>query len=516
MATGSGHQSLAQLLTGSSRYELLGKIASGGMATVFAGRLRGAEGFWRLVAIKRAHPHLLEDPSFRRMLLEEARLASRLHHPNIVAVQDVEELSGELLLIMDYIEGTSLAELLWGDDAAERPLHARAAVRIALDACAGLQAVHDLCDEQGEPMRLVHRDVSPHNILIGVDGVARLADFGIAKCKQTQPSTTTGALKGKIAYMAPEYIERGHTDAQSDIFGLGVVVWESLARKRLFRGDNEVETLRKVVSEPAPLVSSVAPWLGHRLDAVVARALEKRPEDRYPSAEAFGNALESVARREDLIAAASEVGAQVRAAAAPQIERRRAVIREQLAISDGTAAPRSETKDLLRPAPAEVVPAPAFAPPPPRGEPAPIETGATAPGVSSVSSIGLLEAAGLPSRQSRMTRSRVAAAAGLLLIAGGGLGIWIRPWSHPVSDTREVADAEPARASVASSAPPLPAPIVVPLAASAALPATTIAPVVTAPSAPRPAVTGTRTAPAKSGAAPKVEPLPPNPYGRSN
>jgi serine/threonine-protein kinase len=516
MATGSGNQASAQLLHGSSRYELLGKIASGGMATVFAGRLRGAEGFYRLVAIKRAHPHLLEDPAFRRMLLEEARLASRLHHPNIVAVQDVEELSGELLLIMDYIEGTSLADLLWGDDAEGRPLHARAAVRIALDACAGLQAVHDLRDERGEPMHLVHRDISPHNLLIGVDGVARVADFGIARCKQTQRSTSTGALKGKVAYMAPEYIEGGNVDARSDLFGLGVVVWESLARQRLFRGENEIDTLKRVVSAEAPLLSSVAPWLGRRLDSVVARALEKRPEDRYPSVEAFGNALESIARRDDLIAAASEVGAQVRAAAAPQIDRRRAVIRDQLALSDGAAGPEADTRDLARPA-AQVDVASTPAPRPSTPEPTFTNTHATAPGVSSVSAIGLLEASSAAARKQRTTRVGLGLAAGLLLLVGGGLGVWIRPGSSAGNDARPVVGVEPpiAPSASASSAPSPPAPIVAPLIPTLPLSASATSAVAAPSSAPRPAVSGARPAPARSGVTPKAEPLPPNPYGHS-
>src|SRR5262245_59776593 len=156
----------------SSRYELLVKIASGGMATVYVGRLRGAAGVWRLVAIKRAHPHLIEDASFKRMLIDEARLASRVHHPDILAVPDVEEFEGELRLVMDSVEGAALSELLAKSAEDQRRLPPRIAVRIALDACAGLHAAHELTDERGAPLRLVHRDISPHNILVGVDGVA--------------------------------------------------------------------------------------------------------------------------------------------------------------------------------------------------------------------------------------------------------------------------------------------------------------------------------------------------------
>src|SRR6185369_5865550 len=202
----------------------------------------------RTVAIKRAHAHLIENPSFKQMLIDEARLASRLHHPNVVAVLDVEELAGELRLVMDYVEGAALSDLIGRGQEAERRLPSRIAVRIALDACAGLHAAHELCDEDNKPLGLVHRDVSPHNILVGVDGVARLSDFGIAKQAEGGVSTTTGALKGKLGYMAPEYVEEGKLDARSDVFAMGVVAWEALANQKLFRGTNEVDTLKRIVA----------------------------------------------------------------------------------------------------------------------------------------------------------------------------------------------------------------------------------------------------------------------------
>ena len=250
-------------LPSSSRYELLVKIASGGMATVYVGRLNTVIGTSRLVAIKRAHAHLLEDPAFSKMLIAEARLASRIHHPNVVAVQNVEELEGELLLVMDYVEGASLADLWSYEDV---PLPARVAVRAVLDACAGLQAAHELTDDDGKLLGIVHRDVSPHNILLGVDGIARLTDFGIAKSSgghtgSASQHTTTGALKGKVAYMAPEYVESGSLDARSDVFALGIVLWEALTRERLFRGGNEVESLRLILATKVPRPSEIAPWV---------------------------------------------------------------------------------------------------------------------------------------------------------------------------------------------------------------------------------------------------------------
>lgn len=309
-----------------SRYDLLLKIAAGGMATVYVGRQRGAAGFWRLVAIKRAHAHLLEDPQFRQMLIQEAQLASRIHHPNVVGVKDVEELDEELLLVMDYVEGVTLAALVQACQA--EPLPARAAVRIVLDAAAGLHAAHSLRDDDDVPLGLIHRDVSPQNVLIGVDGAARLSDFGIAKCMQSRrDATTTGVLRGKLGYMAPEYILSQPLEARSDVFALGVVAWEALTGRRLFRGDNEVATMKLVTDQEAPAVSEAAPWVGTRLDDVVARALAKDPKERFDSAQHFATALDKAARRGDLIGPHSEVAAIVSELFAAELDERRARVR---------------------------------------------------------------------------------------------------------------------------------------------------------------------------------------------
>jgi serine/threonine-protein kinase len=299
------------------------------MATVYVGRLSGAVGFWRLVAIKRAHAHLLEQPAFARMLVAEARLASKIHHPNVVSVQDVEELEGELLLVMDYVEGASLAALIAQAAESGVAMPARVAARIVLDAAAGLHAAHELLDEDGHPLRLVHRDVSPHNVLVGVDGVARLADFGIAKVSQggSGAGTATGALKGKVAYMAPEYVDTGDIDARGDVFALGIVAWEALSQKRLFRGANDVETLRLVLAANVAPLSSIAPSLGTSLDAVVAKALARDPRDRFESALAFSEAFEALARGANLLASAAEVAAFVRSLVGPVLDARRALIR---------------------------------------------------------------------------------------------------------------------------------------------------------------------------------------------
>ncbi|MFO0590754.1 MAG: protein kinase [Polyangiaceae bacterium] len=271
------------------------------------------------------------------MLVEEACLASRIHHPNVVAVLDVEQMDDHLLLVMDYIEGASLADILAvkGEAVASAP-----AVRIALDACAGCSAAHELTDAAGKPLQIVHRDVSPQNLLVGIDGVSRLTDFGIAKSTQHASTTTTGALKGKLAYMAPEYVDGEPPDQRSDVFGLGVVIWEALANRRLFRGETEVDTLKRIVNAEAPLFSTVAPAVGVELDPVLAAALAKDPEQRFPSAKALGTALEIAAKRADMIASAEEVGAFVQGLFESPLSERRRLIQERVAADVGPASAR--------------------------------------------------------------------------------------------------------------------------------------------------------------------------------
>lgn len=263
------------------------------MGGVYVGRLRGVLGFEQLVAIKRPHAHLMDSPSVKRSLMAEARLASLIRHANVVGVRDVEATDDSILLVMDYVEGASLLELVASAEDEDRSEMIRAGLRIVLDVCAGLQAVHDLTDPQGAALGLVHRDVSPHNMLVGLDGVGRIADFGIAKSLNGgDASTREGTIKGKVAYMAPEYVQ-GHVDQRCDVFSIGVVLWELLAGRRLFAAEGDAQTLHRVLTEPVPVVSTVAPDLGTALDDVVARALERQPDARFARAADLMNALEA-------------------------------------------------------------------------------------------------------------------------------------------------------------------------------------------------------------------------------
>jgi serine/threonine-protein kinase len=321
------------------RYETLFLLASGGMASVHVGTVRGAFGFRQLVAIKKPHAHLLDDPDFRQMLLREARLASLIHHANVVDVRDVEATEKEVSLIMDYVEGASLGELLQVQAGGGTAVPPGVAVRIVLDACAGLHAAHEQTDERGRPLRLVHRDISPQNLLVGVDGLTRVADFGVAKFKRSSAtSTIAGVLKGKLAYMAPEYVRGEGIDRRMDVFAMGVVLWEALTGKRLFRGEHGAATLERVLSHEVRSVATVVPELGTAFDAIVETALAKDPNQRFDNASAMAAALESSARVAGVLVGHREVAELVKKAVGPKLEERKALIRARLASEPSVAS----------------------------------------------------------------------------------------------------------------------------------------------------------------------------------
>lgn len=308
-----------------SRYELLTRIASGGMATVYVGRLHGRDQFSRLVAIKRPHDFVTDNPRLMQQLRHEARIASMIHHPNVTAVLDVEEHDGEMALVMDYVEGCTLKDLMDGSGATATPMD-RVALRILLDVAAGLSAAHSLRDADGASLCVLHRDVSPHNVLVGRDGVARLADFGIAKVATLDGElTTSGTVAGKVSYMAPEYLSAKHFDAQSDLFSLGVMAWEALTGQRLFKGATAVETIMQVLHSRPRRLGEMRPELS-ALDAIIASALAPDPAARPESVEAFASVLEATARSIDCVAAHSEVRVLVEQVAGEAMAKRRRAI----------------------------------------------------------------------------------------------------------------------------------------------------------------------------------------------
>lgn len=275
------------------RYALHSEIASGGMATVYFGRLLGPVGFSRTVAIKRLHPHFAKEADFVSMFLDEARLAARIVHPNVVQTVDIVVTDGELFVVMDYAPGESLARIFSKLDERRERVPLDIACAIMANVLHGLHAAHEAKNERGEPLGIIHRDVSPANVLVGTDGVARLLDFGVSKAVGRLHTTREGSLKGKIAYMAPEQIE-GNVSRQSDIYAASVVFWELITGQRLFKGE-EVALIAKVLGGVIPPPSTIATDLPEALDALVLRGLARQPEQRFSTAREMALALEACA-----------------------------------------------------------------------------------------------------------------------------------------------------------------------------------------------------------------------------
>jgi serine/threonine-protein kinase len=275
------------------RYALYGEIAAGGMATVHYGRLVGPVGFSRTVAIKRLHAQFAKDPEFSAMFLDEARLAARIRHPNVVQTLDVVALDGELFLVMDYVQGESLVRLVRTCAAKSQNIPLDVLSGIICGALHGLHSAHEAKSENGEPLGIVHRDVSPQNVLVGSDGVPRVLDFGVAKAAGRVQTTREGQLKGKLAYMSPEQIRSEMVDRRTDVYAIGVVLWETLTLQRLFFGEGEGAIIQKVLEGAKKAPSELAPHVPKSVDDVVLRALEQDPDKRFQSAREMALALES-------------------------------------------------------------------------------------------------------------------------------------------------------------------------------------------------------------------------------
>lgn len=266
------------------RYAIYGKIAQGGMASVHFGRLRGAAGFSRTVAIKRLHPHLAEEPEFLATMIDEARLAARIHHPNVVPTLDVVAEGGELLVVMEYVRGESLSRLLRSEATRGRRVPLPIASAIVLGALHGLHAAHEATSDRGTPLGIVHRDVSPQNVLVGVDGVPRIIDFGVAKAAGRLQTTSEGVVKGKIAYMPPEQLSGTETSRTGDVYAMGVVFWELLCGRALFRGETEAALVMKVLAGVTDPPSQHAPNLPSGVDDLVMRSLAREASARFATA----------------------------------------------------------------------------------------------------------------------------------------------------------------------------------------------------------------------------------------
>jgi len=280
----------------SRQYFLHAPIGAGGMATVHIGQLIAPLGFSRVVAIKRLHPMLSGQPEFAAMLVDEARITARVRHLNVIPTLDVFVEAGECFLVMEYVEGESLAKLLHAASFAEKSVPPEVAVAVITGVLHGLHAAHTAKSARGEPLNIMHRDVSPQNILVGADGISRIFDFGVAKALGRLQQTRAGEFKGKLPYLAPELFGQVPPTQRVDIYAASVALWESLTTRRLFDGASEEEIFAKILQARVPAPSELAPRLPRGLDEVVLRGLSRFPEARFESAEQMAEALERLVR----------------------------------------------------------------------------------------------------------------------------------------------------------------------------------------------------------------------------
>ncbi len=318
------------------RYELLATIGKGGMASVILARQRGPAGFEKTVVVKVIHPHMAQDRAAINMLLDEARLAAQIDHPNVVHTYELGETHGTFYIVMEYLAGESFARVL--KKAAAKvppPLQPTVAGRIVADAAAGLSAAHALIGVDGKPLDIVHRDVSPGNIVVLYNGSIKVVDFGIA-AQGRVTSTQDGELKGKYGYMSPEQIRNEIMDARSDVFSLGVVLWEALALRRLFQADNVAATLMQILTSQRVPPSTFQPEVPRALDQITLQALAPDPRDRFQSMTEMHKAIEDAIWQSRT--GAAEVATQMQWWFSDRIEQRRLLLSRatiEAPLSDG-------------------------------------------------------------------------------------------------------------------------------------------------------------------------------------
>jgi eukaryotic-like serine/threonine-protein kinase len=363
------------------RYELLYPYAQGGMATVWAARIQGKHGFQKLVAVKTILPHYARDQSFRTMFLDEARIASRIRHPNVAEMDDLGEEDGTLYMVLEWVDGDSWSKLHAAIANRGQPVPVNLMLRIAADTCAGLHAAHELRGDDGALLNVVHRDVSPQNVLISTVGATKVIDFGVAKARdRLGEQTRTGLLKGKVEYTSPEQAMMKPSDRRSDIWAIGTILYQLFAGHLPFEGKTELEALRRLTSGKPP--PALPPSVPGPVAAAIMRALHASPAGRFTTALDMQRALEAAITQPTT---QTDVAACVNAYLADRIERRRTDMAEALAEANErakTRAARGSRPDLghaseppphRAPLPSfhENLPAEAWAPPVPLVPPAP-------------------------------------------------------------------------------------------------------------------------------------------------
>ncbi len=375
------------------RYRVVDEIGIGGMASVHLARMDGPGGFQKWIAIKRIHAHLVEDETFIQMFLDEARVAARISHPNVATVFELGKHEDTYWIAMEYLHGEPLRELMRRTEELGTTMPPEIACRVIADAAEGLHAAHELLGKNGEKLNLVHRDVTPHNLFVTYDGNTKVVDFGIAKFTSRMASTRAGTLKGKLAYMSPEQVAGEQIDRRTDVFALGVVLWELTTGQRLFRMESDLDTLAKVqecnVTRPSTLVR------GYPLDLekIVMKALSKNRGERFKTAREFSRALQSLLMKRGLFIASDEVASYTKSIFQDRIQKREAHLRWAAEVTQtisldqlekaGAGATQEPSMQSYK---SEVQPA-QKAPPPARGAPLPAPRPAA--GMPAIPGIGL-------------------------------------------------------------------------------------------------------------------------------
>jgi serine/threonine-protein kinase len=303
------------------RYELLAPIASGGMASVWLAQLRGKRGFEKLFAIKTIKTDLEGDPRFQEMFLDEARIASGIQHPNVAQILDLGEQGDLLYIVMEWVDGDSLAHVRRSAQKQNKALPLAVVLRVMADACAGLHAAHELCDVHGTNLGVVHRDVSPHNIIVSSSGAVKVIDFGVAKAKNRRAGeTSTGVIKGKIRFMAPEQVQGHAVDRRADLWALGVCLYQLVTGELPFDDDGDIDVLRRLMgNEPPPRPTGAVP---EAIEEILAHSLVRDPEERFATGAAMERAIEAAIDEIGLRATNDDVAAFLRATV-PELEAKR-------------------------------------------------------------------------------------------------------------------------------------------------------------------------------------------------
>ncbi len=328
------------------RYELLLPIAQGGMATVWAARQKGSRGFQKTVAVKTMLPSLSEDPQFEQMFLDEAALAAKIHHPNVAEILDLGEEEDILYIVMEWVDGEALSTITKQAKKLNVTIQHHIALKAVSQACLGLHAAHELKDDEGTSLQLVHRDVSPQNILVTYDGIVKLVDFGVAKAMgRAGGETTAGQLKGKVPYMSPEQARGGNIDRRTDIFAMGIVLYKMTTGLHPFLGENDLVTMKNIIGRPVPSPRLKHPQFPVELEQVILKCLQKEPEKRYQTMLELHQAIEKVQVAMGTAVVDDDVGSFVRSLLGDRGQKRRLALRDAVrSLDERAASPSSQSQ----------------------------------------------------------------------------------------------------------------------------------------------------------------------------